>query len=190
MSSQAGAAQTNAGGTLGQAGLNASAAGGSTGGGSPGGGSAGGAGGNLSAAGSNAGGQNQAVGRCYAPACTAFWDSDPCNAFDGDLSTATGSGKTWDSSLGTLAVDFGAPQTITKVVVHYADNADPNPGYTIDISDDGQVWTTIRDVETPGTVDTQVGLNASSRYIRLYCKHFFFDPWWMHSIREIELVRE
>ncbi len=130
---------------------------------------------------------NLALNRCDKAGCTAQWNNDPCNAFDGNLTTATGSAKSWDSSLGTLAVDFGAVQPVTKVVVSFEDNADPNPGYALEGSSDGQSWTLIRDVTNPSVVDTQVDLKASYRYLRVHSKQFFFDPWWMHSVREVEV---
>lgn len=148
----------------------------------PGGASGGGAAGSSGTA-----PENLALNRCYRPACTAQWNNDPCNAFDGNLSTATGSAKAWDSSLGSLAVDFGTVQPVTKVVVSFEDNADPNPGYALEGSSDGENWTMIKDVTNPSLVDTQVGLNASVRYLRVHCKQFFFDPWWVHSVREIEI---
>ncbi len=130
---------------------------------------------------------NLALNHCDKAGCTAQWTNDPCNAFDGDLTTATGSAKSWDSSLGTLAVDFGAVRAVTKVVVSFEDNADPNPGYALEGSSDGQSWTLIRDVTNPSLVDTQVDLKASYRYLRVHSKQFFFDPWWMHSVREVEV---
>ncbi len=123
-----------------------------------------------------------------------MWANDPCNAFDGSLDTVTGPAKTWDSALGTLAVDFGQTQNIGKVVVHYDDDQEPGvtfpspgPGYSIDVSDDGKSWTTLRDVANPGPIDTQEALNASHRYMRFHFKLVFFDPWFVHGVKEIEL---
>lgn len=138
--------------------------------------------------------QNLASAHCFRPGCTAMWANDPCNAFDGRLDTVTGPAKTWDSALGTLAVDFGQTQNIAKVVVHYDDHEQPGvtfpspgPGYTIEVSNDGKSWTTHREVANPSPVDTQEDLNASSRYVMLRFKLVFFDPWFVHSVREIEL---
>ncbi len=174
----AGTSSVGVGGAAGSAGTGEASAGSAQGGTSAGSGEGGSAG---------AAQQNLALGHCYVPGCTADWNNDPCKAFDGDPGTVTGSAKSWDSSVGSLAVDFGQAQAITRVVVTYEDNADPNPGYTLEGSSDGQAWVNIREVSDPGLVSTADGLNASYRYLRVRCKQFFFDPWWMHSVREIEV---
>ena len=138
--------------------------------------------------------QNLAPSHCYVPGCTAMWANDPCSAFDGELNTVTGPAKTWDSALGALAVDFGRTQHISKLVVYYDDDHEPGvtfpspgPGYTVDGSNDGQTWTAVRTVENPASIDTQGDLNASYRYMRVHFKLVFFDPWFVHGIKEIEL---
>ena len=133
--------------------------------------------------------QSLAANHCYKSGCNGFWERDPCNAFDGDLTTSTGPGKTWSGDQGNLAVDLGETRTIAKMVMRYrAGDKDPNPGYRIDVSDDGRTWRTARDVTKPAQeVDTQEGLNATGRYLRVFCKHYYFDPWWMRSVVEIEV---
>jgi hypothetical protein len=132
--------------------------------------------------------QSLATDHCYKVGCSGYWDRDPCRAFDGDLSTATGAGKTWTNQ-GSLAVDLGKSQMIAKVVVRYQTDAGngPNPGYRIDSSDDGKTWRTVRDVKSPAQVDTQENLGINSRYLRIDCKNYGFDPTWMRSISEIEV---
>ncbi len=176
--SNGGAASGNPSGVGGAAGANA--AGGSAGGG----GTAGGAG--AGTAGGPA--QNLALSHCYKTGCTAQWKEDPCNAFDGNMATVTGPAKTWDSSQGALAVDLGQTVAIGKVVVYYEPgSSDPNPGYALEVSSDGNTWTLVKDVTSPNLVDTQTDLKASGRYLRVRGKQFFFDPWWLHSVSEIEV---
>lgn len=132
------------------------------------------------------GAEHLATNHCYKPGITGFWDN-ACNAFDGNPKTATGAGKTWDGAQGMLAADFGKIQAITKVILRYQPGGDPNPGYRIEVSDDGRAWKTVRDVSKPPLKDTQDNLNTSGRYLRVFSKHFGFDPWWMHSVAEIEV---
>ncbi len=132
--------------------------------------------------------QNLALSHCYKTGCTAQWKEDPCNAFDGNMATVTGPAKTWDSSQGALAVDLGQTVAIGKVVVYYEPgSSDPNPGYALEVSSDGNTWTLVKDVTNPNLVDTQTDLKASGRYLRVRGKQFFFDPWWLHSVSEIEV---
>ncbi len=150
------------------------------------GGSAGGGGTTGGTAGGPA--QNLALSHCYKTGCTAQWKEDPCNAFDGNMATVTGPAKTWDSSQGALAVDLGQTVAIGKVVVYYEPgSSDPNPGYALEVSSDGNTWTLVKDVTNPNLVDTQTDLHASGRYLRVRGKQFFFDPWWLHSVSEIEV---
>ncbi len=148
------------------------------------------AGGGGTADGGTAGGpaQNLALSHCYKIGCTAQWKEDPCNAFDGNMATVTGPAKTWDSSQGALAVDLGQTVAIGKVVVYYEPgSSDPNPGYSLEVSSDGNTWTLVKEVTKPDLVDTQTDLKASGRYLRVRGKQFFFDPWWLHSVSEIEV---
>ena len=149
------------------------------------------AGGGGTAGGGAAGGpaKNLALNHCYKTGCTAQWKEDPCNAFDGNMATVTGPAKTWDSSQGALAVDLGQTVAIGKVVVYFeSGSADPNPGYSLEVSTDGNTWSLVKDVSNPTVVDTQADLKASGRYLRVRGKQFFFDPWWLHSVSEIEVL--
>lgn len=107
-----------------------------------------------------------------------------CNAFDGDLSTKTGSGKTW-AKLGLL-VDFGESRTINEVSVHFSDGTHPT-GYSILGSDDNTNWTVVKSVNTSSLVDSQTNVDATFRYIVVSFPLAGFDPWWAESVDEIGL---
>ncbi len=121
-----------------------------------------------------------------APIPFGRWNND-CNAFDGNPSTPTGSAKSWAKL--ALITNLGKPQTIHAVVVRYTESGAPNPnvGYFIAGSDDGVNWTTIRTIATTEQVDSQTNVNATFQYFKVQFKEFGYDPYWAHSVNEVEL---
>ncbi|MDQ2076692.1 discoidin domain-containing protein [Marinimicrobium sp. ABcell2] len=84
------------------------------------------------------------------------------NAFDGDLSTR------WSSSYADnnwVAVDLGDSYHVSEVTLHW--EAAYGRDYQIQISDDGNSWTTLRTVTNGnGGVDAH-NVNGTGRYVRM-----------------------
>jgi hypothetical protein len=84
------------------------------------------------------------------------------NAFDGDLSTRWGSSYA-DSNW--IAVDLGGTYHVSEVTLHW--EAAYGQDYQIQISDDGDRWTTLRTVTNGnGGVDSH-SVNGTGRYVRM-----------------------
>jgi len=87
------------------------------------------------------------------------------NAFDGNLT-----GTRWASKEGVdpqwLQVDLGAPASISHVKLTW--EAAYAKSYTIQVSADGQAWTTIYTTTTGnGATDDLTGLSGTGRYVRM-----------------------
>jgi len=121
---------------------------------------------------------------------SGFWQ-EPCNAFDGDLSTTTKQGKSWGGL--ALSVDFGEERQIEKVVVYYdvttTKNGHPDPdlGFVVLGSSNGDNWQTLKTLSSTGIVDSVSELNAAYRYMKVQFPAFGFDPTWSHSFKEIQM---
>ncbi len=88
------------------------------------------------------------------------------NANDGDPSTR------WSSAYSDpqwYQIDLGRKYDISKVIIFW--EAASAKKYTIDVSDDGSVWTTIQaksNMPSGGRTDELNNLTGSGRYIRMY----------------------
>lgn len=90
-------------------------------------------------------------------------DLGPGAAIDHDPATRWGSGFTDDEY---LMLDFGESQQVTRVRIEW-ENAHAID-YLLQVSDDGQHWTTIKSVErSPGGVENLTGLEGNGRYLRM-----------------------
>ncbi|WP_103528836.1 discoidin domain-containing protein [Streptomyces sp. SM12] len=97
----------------------------------------------------------------------ACWECSPDKAFDRDpASRWSVEAETGWSDPGWIAVDLGAPADITRVVLQW----DPAyaTAYEIQVSDDGESWTTAyRTTEGRGFKET-IDLGATGRHVRMY----------------------
>lgn len=88
---------------------------------------------------------------------------EPRLAVDGDPGTR------WSSAFGDpewLSVDLGQPATLTGVTLHWERAYATR--YQIQVSDDGQEWRTIVDVDNgDGGIDAHE-IDATGRYVRMY----------------------
>ncbi|MDG3006740.1 discoidin domain-containing protein [Paludisphaera mucosa] len=94
----------------------------------------------------------------------------PSMAVDANPASRWSSGQ-WmqNTTTGWLAIDLGAKYDLGAVVLNW--EAAYAVDYQIQVSDDGQDWTTIRSVvgnAKPG-VDIQGGLSGSGRFVRIEC---------------------
>ncbi len=94
----------------------------------------------------------------------------PDQAIDNNSSTRWSSGQ-WlqNSSTGWIYVDLGATYNISEVKLNWQTAYAVN--YQIQVSDDGDHWTTIQVVtnnQSAGIVDFP-GLSGTGRYVRIYC---------------------
>ena len=90
-------------------------------------------------------------------------DLGPQAAIDHDGATRWGSGFSDDQ---WLVLDFGSPQTITRVHIDW-ENAHATE-YALQVSNDNSSWTTIKSVTaSQGGAEDWTGLQAQGRYLRL-----------------------
>lgn len=90
-------------------------------------------------------------------------DLGPQAAIDHDGATRWGSGFSDDQ---WLVLDFGSPQTITRVHIDW-ENAHAT-AYALQVSSDNSSWTTIKSVtDSQGGSEDWTGLQAQGRYLRL-----------------------
>jgi hypothetical protein len=100
-----------------------------------------------------------------------------------------------------IYVDLGESHHITRVVVHWHsgieggnfDDEDYATAYELQVSDDAENWTTVRSLTgADGRADDFTGLDATGRYVRVYCTEVsrlsggpdYYDIW------EIEVYGE
>jgi hypothetical protein len=107
--------------------------------------------------------------------------SDAVRALDGDSDTAwtsEGSGDQW------VAVDFLAPREYGGLVIHWGEGAHASD-YSVEISDDGTSWTTVRAVRGgTGGRDYLFLPESESRHVRLAIEAGTGEG---YAIREIEV---
>ncbi len=89
----------------------------------------------------------------------------PDKAVDGNTSTrwasAEGSDPQW------IRIDLGATATISRIRLNW--EAAYGKAYTLQVSNDGSAWTTVKTVTTgDGGIDDHTGLSAQGRYVRMY----------------------
>ena len=107
----------------------------------------------------------------------------PANAVDGDLTTR------WSSVYSDpqwYQVDLGAKYNITQVVLYWETASAKN--YTIDVSDDGIIWSTIMvksNMPSGARTDIINNLSGTGRYIRMYGTARTTN--WGYSIFEFEV---
>jgi CxxC motif-containing protein (DUF1111 family) len=90
-------------------------------------------------------------------------DLGPQAAIDHDSGSRWGSGFTDDEY---LMLDFGDSKHVTRVRIEW-ENAHA-ADYLLQVSDDGQNWTTIKTVTgSPGGVEDLTGLDGTGRYLRM-----------------------
>jgi hypothetical protein len=119
------------------------------------------------------------------------------NAIDGIFRTpwkAVGNDVEW------ITVDLGAPYRVTHLIVYWEPGYEgpyfvPNyaVSYELQISDDGESWTTIRNmVGADGGVDDFTGLDATGRYVRMYATEVSTESGGQddYEIWEIEIFGE
>jgi hypothetical protein len=94
----------------------------------------------------------------------------PAKAIDGDATTRWSSGQ-WmrNNSVGWITIDLGAMYDIDRVTLNW------EAAYAVDsmiqVSDDGNDWTTVQSVvgNTSSGVIHYTNLSARGRYVRIYC---------------------
>lgn len=123
-------------------------------------------------------GPNFALGK---PTSGTWGDGDL--AVDGDENTEA----IESSSTGTLIVDLGSVQTISRVVVKWALSGNYYArGFDIDVSTNGTDWATIKTfTRGDGGIDDAWGWTGSARYVRLNVWQEG-TPWGM-NVRELEV---
>lgn len=107
------------------------------------------------------------------------------NAFDGDVNTrwaANGIGQ-W------LFMDLGEKVSLSHMLVAYTNGAKRKEYFDIQISEDGENWTTIGQFNSSGTTtDAEVyPMNVETRYVRFWSRGQGQGGW--TSVGEIGLVR-
>jgi hypothetical protein len=103
-------------------------------------------------------------------------------AFDGDLKTRWASES--QKELDWVRVDFGRPVSIEQLVIHWEHAYAAR--YSIQLSDDGQAWRTVREIEggRGGRVE-HANLAGRGHHLRVLCLEH--GPHALSSIWEIEL---
>ncbi len=116
-------------------------------------------------------------------ASSTFAPSHPADVVDGKKESAWRS----DPSAGprqTLTLDFGQPREFGGLVLHWSADAFASR-YTIELSDDGERWRTVRRVNTGnGGADSHLLTESEARFIRL---HLEDGPAKHYALREIEI---
>ncbi len=123
-------------------------------------------------------GPNLALGK----PTSGTWDNGNL-AVDGDETTEAVEG----SSTGTLIVDLGSVQTISRVIVKWARLGNYyGRGFDVDVSTNGSDWATIKTfTRGDGGLDDAWGWTGSARYVRLNVWQEG-TPWGM-NVRELEV---
>jgi hypothetical protein len=96
-----------------------------------------------------------------------FTSYAPGRAVDGKANTRWASGN-WGVNPQWLRVDLGASEPISRVVVEWESAA--AKAYEVQVSNDGQAWTTVSSVANGnGGLDTASFAATSARYVRVLC---------------------
>lgn len=98
-------------------------------------------------------------GNCWECSADKAFDLDPASRWATDPDTG------WTDE-GWIAVDLGAPAHVTSVVLQW----DPAyaTGYDIEVSDDGDAWTSVYSTSTGSGFKEVIPLDADGRHVRLH----------------------
>jgi len=109
---------------------------------------------------------------------TSRFETPPSSAIDGDPSTewASGSPIIADAAI-TYTVDMGSTETIASVSVDHLESASFPQTMDVQLSIDGEDWTTVETLEGAQSMVATFG-PTDARYVRLVDRDDGRDDWW------------